>query len=164
MYGRGLFLLKPYTTQEYTENIIITWGKRNISWVNQIVTLVLYETHWCRKSDTYDSTWGAISDTFDDSTRQFCSFFCRISAVFTVIRKKITDHLPIANWNTYSQHIHFLQIWYVIEVFRFIRKNIHFCYFISFTLRVFLNITLRGVRMMIFSINRGFENDQILTS
>ena len=122
------------------------------------------EAHWCRKSDTYDSTWGAISDTFDDSTRQFCSFFCRISAVFTVIRKKIKDHLPIANWNTYSQHIHFLQIWYVIEVFRFIRKNIHFLLFYFLYTKDFLNIKLRRVRIMIFSINRGFENDQNLTS
>ena len=54
---------------------------------------LLYVTHCCRKLDTSYSTRGTVYDTFDDSTRRFYPFFCRILSVFTVIQ-----YWPLPAW------------------------------------------------------------------
>ena len=54
----------------------------------RVAKKLLDETHWCREFDTFYSTRDAVSDTFDDSSRRFHPFFCRILGVFTVSEKK----------------------------------------------------------------------------
>ena len=61
--------------------------KTKILGCKKIFTLKMncYMRHIAVEStDTRYSTRGTVYDTFDDSTRRFCPFFCRILSVFTV--------------------------------------------------------------------------------
>ena len=120
--------------------------------------------HIDAESQTLSTRPGVRPQTFSTSRPVNCVPFLSNFSCLYGNQKIILRTIYQLQTETHLRNIHFVQIWYVIEVFRFIRKNIHFLLFYFLYTKDFLNIKLRRVRIMIFSINRGFENDQNLTS